>query len=120
MVMKINLQFFGGRGSSSGLDKLRQVTVDMNGTKITYRSERGKTYKVGLANTVSVTDEVPKTLKEIVNRAKKLGYPIKTYTNREYAQYEKEYREERKKASEQLDILWNEVGPRPRKGWRGH
>lgn len=44
MVMKINLQFFGGRGASSGLDKLRQVTVDMNGTKITYRSERGKTY----------------------------------------------------------------------------
>ena len=114
----MNLQFFGGRGGASGLNKIRQITVDMNGIKATYRREKGKTWRIENGN--SVKDTVPMTLKEIEDRAKKAGYSVKTYTNKEYAQYVKEYRKDREEASKQLDILWFEAGPRPRKGWRGH
>lgn len=116
--MVINLQFFGGRGSSSGLNTIKQITVNINGTNVTYRNENGKTWTIGVGN--NVKNVVPRTLKEIEESAKKAGYPVKTYTNKEYAQYEKEYRKERDKTSEQLDILWNEDGPRPRKGMKGH
>ena len=60
------------------------------------------------------------TLKEIENRAKKAWYSVKTYTNKEYARYEKEYRKEREKTSKQLDELWYKAGQRPRKGMKGH
>lgn len=60
------------------------------------------------------------TLKEIENRAKKAGYSVKTYTNKEYARYEKEYRKEREKTSKQLDELWYKAGQRSRKGMKGH
>lgn len=116
--MVINLQFFGGRGSSSGLNTIKQITVNINGTNVTYRNENGKTWTIGVGN--NVKSVVPRTLKEIEDRAKKAGYPVKTYTNKEYAQYEKEHRKERDKTSEQLDNLWNEAGPRPRKGMKGH
>lgn len=116
--MEINLQFFGGRGSSSGLNTIKQITVNINGTNVTYRNEKGKTWAIGAGNAGKNT--VPRTLKEIEENAKKAGYPVKTYTNKEYAQYEKEYRKERDKTSKQLDKLWNEAGPRPRKGMKGH
>ena len=35
-------------------------------------------------------------------------------------QYEKEYRKDREETSKQLDKIWYEAGPRPRKGWKGH
>ena len=116
--MVVNLQFFGGRGGASGLNTIRQITVDMDGIKVTYRSEKGKTWRIENGN--NVKDTVPMTLKEIEDRAKKAGYSVKTYTNKEYAQYEKEYRKDREETSKQLDRLWYEAGPRPRKGWRGH
>lgn len=107
----------GGRGSSSGLDTIKQITVNMDGVNITYRSAKGKTWRIEDGN---VKDTVPMTLKEIEERAKKAGYPVKTYTSKEYAQYEKDYRKEREETSKQLDRLWFEAGPRPRKGMKGH
>ena len=108
----------GGRGASSGLDTIKQVTVNIDGNNITYRNEKGKTWVVGTGGVTG--DTVPRTLKEIETSARKAGYPVKTYTNKELAQYEKEYRKERKKASKQLDELWFKAGPRPRKGMKGH
>lgn len=90
----------------------------MDGNNVTYRSEKGKTWRIGNGN--SVEDTVPMTLKEIENRAKKAGHSVKIYTNKEYAQYEKEYRKEREKTSKQLDELWYKAGPRPRKDMKGH
>ena len=107
----------GGRGRYSGLDTIKQITVNMDGVKITYRSEKGKTWRIENGN---VKDTVQMTLKEIENRAKKAGYSVKTYTNKEYAQYEKEYRKEREKTNKQLDELWYKAGPRSRKGMKGH
>lgn len=114
----MNLQFFGGRGSSSGLDPIKQITVNIDGDNITYRSEKGKTWVVGTGSVAGNT--VPRTLKEIEASAKKAGYSVKTYTNKELARYEKEYRKEREKTSKQLDELWHKAGPRPRKGMKGH
>lgn len=114
----MNLQFFGGRGGSSGLDTIKQVTVNIDGNNITYRNEKGKTWVVGAGSVGKNT--VPRTLKEIEESAKKAGYPVKTYTNKEYTQYEKEYRKERDKTSKQLDELWFKAGPRPKKGMKGH
>lgn len=108
----------GGRGSSSGLNTIKQITVNIDGSNITYRSVNGKTWVVGAGSTVKNT--VPLTLTEIEERAKKAGYPVKTYTAKEYAQYEKDYRKEREETSKQLDRLWFEAGPRPRKGMKGH
>ena len=108
----------GGRGWYSGLDTIKQITVNMDGNNVTYRSKKGKTWRIGNGN--SVEDTVPMTLKEIENRAKKAGYSVKTYTNKEYARYEKEYRKEREKTSKQLDELWYKAGPSPRKGMKGH
>lgn len=50
--MVMNLQFFGGRGSESGIggSKLKQITVNMGANSITYRNEGGKTYRVGQGN----------------------------------------------------------------------
>lgn len=38
----MNLQFFGGRGSYSGLDTIKQITVNIDGNNITYRNEKEK------------------------------------------------------------------------------
>lgn len=53
----------GGRGNASNLNQIRQITVDMNGIKATYRREKGKTWRIENGN--SVKDTVPMTLNEI-------------------------------------------------------
>lgn len=42
----------GGRGRYSGLDTIKQITVNMDGNNVTYRSEKGKTWRIGNGNSV--------------------------------------------------------------------
>ena len=120
--MVMNLQFFGGRGSESGIggSKLKQITVNMGANSITYRNEGRKTYRVGQGNTVGENGTVDKSLNEIKQAAEKAGYQVKTYTGKEYKDYQKKYKEQREKDSKQLDTLWFKGGPRPKKGMKGH
>lgn len=103
-MVKINLQFFGGRGASygGGGGGLKQVIVDYGGgQKSTYRIVNGKTYVIGAGN--SPEREIPRTLNEIITRAKESGYNTKTYTKKEYEQYEKEYKKSRSETDKILD-----------------
>ena len=61
----------GGRGWYSGLDTIKQITVNMDGNNVTYRSKKGKTWRIGNGN--SVEDTVPMTLKELRIEPRKPG-----------------------------------------------
>lgn len=100
--MVMNLQFFGGRGSSSGIsNSLRQVSVNMDGQTVTYRTEKGQTYRIATGNVTG--DKIPRSLEQIVEAARKAGYDVKTYNNKEYLNYMKEYQNSRKQADKELN-----------------
>ena len=91
--MKYNLQFFGGSGASAG-GSAKQITVNANGTKLTYRKESdGNVYSV---RDGYIADKIPRTMKQIEESARKSGYEVEVLNN---AQYKKiRSRAEKKKA----------------------
>ena len=115
MAMKINLQFFGGRGRSSGLGGGGTVAfdVDMKGSRVSYVVRNGKVYSES-------GDPIALSANQIMKNAKNLGYGVKTYNAKQAATREQQRAEDRKRTSEQLDELWLKAGPKPRKGWKGH
>lgn len=113
--MVMNLQYFGGRGSSSGIGGgTVAFDIDMKGSRVSYVVRNGKVY-----NSES-GDPIALSANQIMKNAKNLGYDVKTYNAKQAEKKEKQRAEDRKKTSEQLDILWFKAGPRPRKGWKGH
>lgn len=65
--MVVNLQFFGGRGTTSGLNTIRQITVNMDGSKATYRSEKGKTTKLN-TNEKKMLEKIKKVWYDYLGR----------------------------------------------------
>lgn len=108
----------GGRGSSSGIGT-KAISVEIDGKTYTYR-DRGKGIITGL-NDMNINSAAKgKSIADIEKLAKEKGYKYKTYSGKQLAQNDKDYRAQRKAASKQLDELWFSAAPRPRKGMRGH
>lgn len=98
--MRYNLQFFGGRGASAG-GSAKQITVNANGTTLTYRKESdGNVYSV---RDGYIADKIPRTMKQIEESARKSGYEVEVLNNAQYKKLEAELRRKRKKSEEILD-----------------
>ncbi len=88
----------GGRGASTRTGGVKQVTVNMNGTHVTYRKEKdGNVYRVG------DSAMVPRTLKQITDSAKKMGYEYQTYDASQVRKMEKKRLKDRKETDKILD-----------------
>lgn len=108
--MVVNLQFFGGRGASSGIsdNNTKQITVNANGTKLTYRRESdGNIYSVVDGR---IGNKIPRTMEQIKEAAKKNGYEYETLNNTQYRKAE----ETRKQQREETDKTLNEAYVRDR------
>ena len=98
--MKYNLQFFGGRGASAG-GSAKQITVNANGTKLTYRKESdGNVYSV---RDGYIADKIPRTMKQIEESARKSGYEVEVLNNAQYKKLEAELRRKRRETDEELN-----------------
>lgn len=98
--MRYDLQFFGGRGASAG-GTVKQITVNANGTTLTYRKESdGNVYRVIDGY---IGDKIPRTLKQIEESARKNGYEVEVLNNVQYKRFEEEWRRKRRKIDEELD-----------------
>lgn len=98
--MRYNLQFFGGRGASAG-GSAKQITVNANGTTLTYRKESdGNVYSV---RDGYIADKIPRTMKQIEESARKSGYEVEVLNNAQYKKLEAELRRKRKQSEEILD-----------------
>lgn len=90
----------GGRGASAG-GSAKQITVNANGTTLTYRKESdGNVYKVIDGY---IGDKIPRTLKQIEESARKNGYEVEVLNNAQYKRFEEEWRRKRRKTDEELD-----------------
>lgn len=102
--MVMNLQYFGGRGSNSGIGNgsgAKQITVNVNGTKLTYRKESdGNVYNVTEGR---IGDKVPRTMKQIEETAKKNGYKYEVMDNAQYKKAEAVKKSQRAETDKILD-----------------
>lgn len=106
--MVVNLQFFGGRGSSSGLGGSSGTVafdVDMKGTKASYVVRSGKVYKES-GEPVSLSAE------QIMKNAKSLGYGVKTYNAKQAEAREQQRADDRKRTNEFLNLSDAQMGGR--------
>ena len=105
--MVINLQFFGGRGGSSGLSNNRTVAfdVDMKGTKVSYVVKNGKVYKES-------GEPVSLSANKIMENAKSLGYAVKTYNAKQSEAREQQRAEDRRKTNKFLNSSDVQMGGR--------
>ncbi len=105
--MVMNLQYFGGRGSSSGIGKssgAKQITVNVNGTKLTYRKESdGNVYSVTGGR---IGDKVSRTMKQIEETAKKNGYKYEVMDNAQYKKAEAKRKSQRAETERILDLAY--------------
>lgn len=106
--MVVNLQFFGGRGSSSGLSGSSGTVafdVDMKGTKASYVVRSGKVYKES-GEPVSLSAD------QIMKNAKSLGYGVKTYNAKQAENREQQRADDRKRTNEFLNLSDAQMGGR--------
>lgn len=106
--MVVNLQFFGGRGSSSGLSGSSGTVafdVDMKGTKASYVVRNGKVYKES-GEPVSLSAD------QIMKNAKSLGYGVKTYNAKQAETREQQRADDRKRTNEFLNLSDAQMGGR--------
>ena len=94
----------GGRGASVGSDRIKQITVSMDGYQSTFRKEAdGNVYKIEGS---IVGDIVPRTLKQIASSAEKMGYEYKTYNAKQVKELERKRREDRKETDKFLNAAY--------------
>lgn len=97
-IVRARSETMGGRGASTRTGGVKQVTVNMNGTHVTYRKEKdGNVYRVGDSTMV------PRTLKQITESAKKMGYEYQTYDASQVRRMEKKRLKDRKETDKILD-----------------
>lgn len=90
----------GGRGASAG-GSAKQITVNANGTTLTYRKESdGNVYSV---RDGYIADKIPRTMKQIEESARKSGFEVEVLNNAQYKKLEAELRRKRKQSEEILD-----------------
>lgn len=105
--MVMNLQYFGGRGASSGIGNdsgAKQITINANGTKLTYRKESdGNVYRVVDSR---VGDRIPRTMKQIEESAKKSGFEFEVLNNTQYKKAEAAQRRQKEETDRILDSAY--------------
>lgn len=105
--MVMNLQYFWGRGSSSGIGNgsgTKQITINANGTKLTYRKESdGNVYSVVDGR---VGDKIPRTMKQIEESAKKNGFEFEVLNNTQYKKAEAAQRRQKEETDRILDSAY--------------
>lgn len=105
--MVVNLQFFGGRGSSSGLKKNQiagaDVTYDGSTMRIFFENHNGKWYRQH--DFGGIPEETPNNMspKEYIERATKNGAKVQIISEKQKVEYKKAYDEDRKKTNEFLN-----------------
>ena len=94
----------GGRGSSSGIGNgsgAKQITINANGTKLTYRKESdGNVYSVVDGR---VGDKIPRTMKQIEEAAKKSGFEFEVLNNTQYRRAEETQKRHEEESDRILD-----------------
>lgn len=102
--MVMNLQYFGGRGSSNGIGNgsgTKQITINAKGTKLTYRKESdGNVYSVVDGR---VGDKISRTMKQIEESAKKNGFEFEVLNDTQYKKAEAAQRRQKEETDRILD-----------------
>lgn len=104
--MVMDLQYFGGRGASSGIEHSitgADVTFDGKTTRFYFEKHGGTWYRQeGFGGT---PEQMPNNMspKEYIDRATKNGAKIQTISQKQKTVQEKEYKEDRKKTEKLLD-----------------
>lgn len=91
----------GGRGGSAG-GGIKGIEIRHNGTTQTFRSHNGQITdmnKTGTRNTNGLS------LNQLQQKAKSLGWEVKTYNSKQLKQYDSNRKSERAKSSRQLDNI---------------
>lgn len=104
--MVVNLQFFGGRGANSGISEnsTKQIMINANGTKLTYRRESdGNIYSVVDGR---IGNKIPRTMEQIKEAAKKNGYEYETLNNTQYRKAEETWKQQREENNEILNAAY--------------
>ena len=102
--MVIDLQYFGGRGASSGIgndSSAKQITVNADGTRLIYRREPdGNVYRVMDGR---IGDKIPRTMKQIEESAKKNGFEFEVLNDTQYKKAEAAQRRQKEETDRILD-----------------
>lgn len=98
----------GGRGASSSDSSIKAVRISFNdNTETTYRTQKN-----GYISDIN-GDNYQKTnrsIKQIIQTAKENGYTVKTYTQSQLKEYDRQRAENRKKNDKELDNLYRTRG----------
>lgn len=105
--MVMDLQYFGGRGASSGISDKGTVAFDVNmkGSMSRFVIRNGQVYKDN-------GEEISLSAEQIMKNAKSAGYEVKTYTAKQAAKKERQITEDRKRTDEFLNIADAQMGGR--------
>ena len=103
----MNLQYFGGRGGSSGLGRGGTVAFDVNmkGSRVSYVVRNGKVYSES-------GDQIALSANQIMKNAKNFGYDVKTYNAKQAAVREQQRADDRKRTNEFLNLSDAQMGGR--------
>lgn len=98
----------GGRGASSSDSSIKAVRISLNdNTETTYRTQKN-----GYISDINGYNyqKTNRSMKQIIQTAKENGYTIKTYTQAQLKEYDKQRAEERKRTDEELNRLYRTRG----------
>lgn len=94
----------GGSGSSGTDNEIKQTIVKFSdGVTLVYREYRGKVYELESGR---ATDEIPLSMNQIVERAKKNGGEVTTFNQSQLEEYEKQRKKERIETDKMHDKEW--------------
>lgn len=94
----------GGRGASSGNNKVKAIEINVGGgTILSYR----QTNKKGVFSTLQGDDirKSNRTLNEIIKLANTQGYSVKTYTSEQLKEYDAKRKKEREETNKVLNLM---------------
>lgn len=94
------------------------VVESPDGTKLSYRVHSN-------GAVTEIDGVVPKntngmTLDQISERAKGMGWKVKTYDDNQLKEHDEKRKKDREETDRQLNDDWYRAAPKPRKGWKGH
>ena len=92
----------GGRGGGSS-GGVKAIEINNGKTIMSYREHKGKIVDM---NKTAVKNTNGKSLNDLVEKAKELGWSVKTYNSKQLKQRDDKYKQDRKKADKQLNDIY--------------